>query len=281
MTWRPAKGSRSRTAFRSSSRTASRGFLRRPSKRSRSSRPCRHQRWMRSLPRPILPRSTVAWVRRSRTGSSRSSATGSGSPTPSLRPPSIRRSRRLGVASCTRGSRRSSAIRRNEPATWRCPSRDRTSPSPPPSRRPPCWPPPGERRNPRPSSGRWPAAPRRVTEARTLCVGPTRRAWRTTSAGTPRWGGASWSKRWTSRWPGRLGAASCWTWGWPSPRPKGGWGPGPCSRLLGARRGTISRCGHGSSRTSGTPGCSEETSRHRNGTLKRRCSWPRSCRTHG
>ena len=82
-------------------------------------------------------RSTIAWVRRSRTASSRSSATAFGSPTPSLRPPSIRGSRRLGVASCTRGSRRSSAIRRNEPATWPCPSRARTSPSPPPSRRPP------------------------------------------------------------------------------------------------------------------------------------------------
>ena len=215
------------------------------------------------------------------TASSRSSATASGSPTPSSRPPSIRRSRRLGVASCTRGSRRSFAIRRNEPATWPCPSRARTSPSPPPWRRPPYSPSPGERRNPRPSSGRWPAAPRRLTEARTLCVGPTRRAWLTTSVGTPRWRGASWSKRWTSRWPGRLGAASCWTWGWPSPRPKGGGGPGPCSRLLGARRATISRCGHGSSRTSGTPGCSGETSRHRNGTLTRRCSWPRSCRSHG
>ena len=180
----------------------------------------------------------------STTASWRSSATGSGSPTPSSLPPSIRRSRRLGVASCTRGSRRSSAIRRNEPATWRCPSRARTSPSPPPSRRPPCWPLPGERRSRRPSSGRWPAAPRRGIEARTWCVGPTRRAWRTTSAGTPRWRGASWSKRWTSRWPGRLGPACCWTWGWASPRPKGGGGPGPCSRLLGARRGTISRCGH-------------------------------------
>ena len=225
--------------------------------------------------------STIVWVLRSTTASSRSSATGSGSRTPSSRPPSIRRSRRPGVASCTRGSRRSSAIRRNEPATWRCPSRARTSPSPPPSRRPPCWPPPGERRSPRPSSGRWPAAPRRGTEARTWCVGPTRRAWLTTSAGTPRWRGASWSKRWTSRWPGRLGPACCWTWGWASPRPKGGGGPGPCSRLLGARRGTISRCGHGSSRTSGTPGCSGETSRHRNGTLAQRCSWPRSCRNHG
>ena len=108
------------------------------------------------------------------------------------------RSRGLGVASCTRGSRRSSAIRRNEPATWPCPWRARTSPSPPPSRRPRCWPPPGERRNPRPSSGRWLAAPRRGIEARTWCVGPTRRAWRTTRAGTPRWRGASWSKRWTS-----------------------------------------------------------------------------------
>ena len=142
-------------------------------------------------------------------------------------------------------------------------------------------PPPGERRNPRPSSGRWPAAPRRGTEARTWCVGPTRRAWRTTSAGTPRWRGASWSKRWTSRWPGRLGPACCWTWGWASPRSKGGGRPGPCSRLLGARRGTISRCGHRSSRTSGTSGCSGETSRLRNGTLAQRCSWPRSCRNHG
>ena len=100
-----------------------------------------------------------------------------------------------------------------------------------------------ERRNPRPSSGRWPAAPRRRTAARTWCGGSTRRAWLITSAVTPRWRGASWSKRWTSRWPGRLGAACCWTSGWPSPRPKGGGGPGPCSRRLGARRGTIARCG--------------------------------------
>src|SRR5215204_1152472 len=280
VTWRPARGFPSRTASRYSSRTASRGFPRRPSKRSRSSRLCRLRRWMPSLPRPILPRSTVAWVRRSRTASSRS-ATAFGSPTPSSRPPSIRRSRRPGVASCTRGSRRSSAIRRNEPATWPFPSRARTSPSPPPWRRPPHWPSPGERRNLRPSSGRWPAAPRRRTGVRIRYVGPTGRAWLTTSAGTPRWREASWSKRWTSRWPGRLGPACCWTWGWPSPRTKGGGGPGPCSRLLGARRGTISRSGHGSSRISGTPGCSEETSRHRSGTLAQRCSWPRSCRNRG
>ena len=124
------------------------------------------------------------WVLRSRTASSRSSATALRFTHPLLLPPSIRRSRWPGVASCTRGSRRSSAIRRNEPATWLCPSRARTSPSPPPSRRPPCWPLPGERRSPRPSSGRWPAAPRRGTEVRTWCVGPTTRAWRTSSAGT-------------------------------------------------------------------------------------------------
>ena len=75
--------------------------------------------------------------------------------------------RRFGVASSTRGSRRSSAIRRNEPATWRCPSRARTLPSPPPSTRPPCWPLPGERRSRRPSCGRWLAAQRPGTEART------------------------------------------------------------------------------------------------------------------
>ena len=43
--------------------------------------------------------------------------------------------------------------------------------------------------------------------------------------------------------PGRLGPACCWTWGWASPRPRGGGEHGPCSRPLGARRGTISRYG--------------------------------------
>ena len=54
-TWRPANSHRSRTASRSSSRTASRDFLRGPSKPSRSSRPCRRRRWMRSLHRSLLP----------------------------------------------------------------------------------------------------------------------------------------------------------------------------------------------------------------------------------
>ena len=122
-------------------------------------------------------------------------------------------------------------------------------------------------------------AARRVT-TRTWCVGPTRRAWRTTSVVTPRWRGASSSKRSTSRWPGRLGRACCWTWGWVSPRTKGGGGVG---RVRGGteRGGGRSRSGHGSSRTSGTPGCSGETSPHRNGTLAQRCSWRRNCRSHG
>ena len=79
-------------------------------------------------------------------------------PTPSLRPPSIRRSRRLGVRGCcTRGSRRSSAIRRKQPATWPCPSRARTAHRRPARGGSPAGLLPGSAAIPRPSSGRSPA----------------------------------------------------------------------------------------------------------------------------
>ncbi len=212
-TWGRASGSRSPTAFRNSSNTASRDCRGRPLRRWRSSRPCLHRPSRRSPPRSLRRRSTLAWIPRSRAVSHRSRATGSGSPTRSSRRPSTRRPPPLGDGNIMRGSHRSSTIRRNERATWPCRSRVPTSPWPMRSRAPPCWPHPAEPRSRRQSSGRWRAEPRHQTEVRTSGAGPKRRAWLITSLETPRWRGAFSSRRWSSRGTGRLEPGGYATWG--------------------------------------------------------------------